>query len=159
MTDKQEKIKVIDCKASDNEYLHKDFHGALCCAIKYLDDNYGHDATAEYFKQVGTTYFAPLTQQLKKDGLKALENHWQKVFSKEGGKFRLHYEDQMRVLTVDKCPAIAHLKKINQFFTERYCESTVVVNETICNVAGYRCSCQYEPGKGKCVQKFWKEME
>ncbi len=36
MTD-QEKIKVLDCKASDNEYLHKDFHGALCYAIKYLD--------------------------------------------------------------------------------------------------------------------------
>ena len=152
-----EKIKAIDCKASDNEYLHKDFHGALCYGIKYLDDNFGQDATTEYLKQVGKTYFAPLAAQLKKDGLQALENHWKKVFTKEGGKFKLYYQDHTLVLTVEKCPAIAHLKKIGQLFTNRFCESTIVINETICAEAGYRCSCQYQPGKGKCIQKFWKE--
>ena len=44
MQNKSEKIKVIDRKASDNEYMHEDFHGALCYAIKYLDDNYGQNA-------------------------------------------------------------------------------------------------------------------
>ena len=29
-----EKIKVLDCQASDNEYLHKDFHGAMCYGMK-----------------------------------------------------------------------------------------------------------------------------
>ena len=53
MAENSDKIKVLNCKASDNEYLHKDFHGALCYGIKYLDDVYGQDATAEYIKQVG----------------------------------------------------------------------------------------------------------
>ena len=152
-----EKIKVIDCKASDNEYLHKDFHGALCYGIKYLDDNYGPEAVTEYLKQVGRTYFAPLSEAMKKKGLSALEEHLQNIFTKEAGKFNLRYEDGTLILEVAECPAITHLKKIGQLFTERYCETTVVVNETICAEAGYSCSCQYEPGKAKCVQKFWKE--
>jgi len=31
-------------RASDNVYLHKDFHGALSIAIDYLDRNYGEAA-------------------------------------------------------------------------------------------------------------------
>ncbi len=154
-----DKIKVIDCKQSDNEYLHKDFHGALCYAIKYLDDNFGEKATEEYLVQVGKTYFKPLSEKLKKDGLKALEDHWQYIFQKENGKFRLHYEGDKLVLEVDQCPAIAHLKEKNMLYTERYCQTTVVVNKTICQQAGYQCSCEYQLGKGKCVQKFWREQK
>jgi hypothetical protein len=154
-----DKIKVIDCKQSDNEYLHKDFHGALCYAIKYLDDNFGEKATKEYLVQVGKTYFKPLSEKLKQEGLKALEDHWQYIFKKENGKFRLYYEGNKLVLEVDQCPAIAHLKEKNMLYTERYCQTTVVVNKTICQQVGYQCSCEYQPGKGKCVQKFWKEQK
>ena len=152
-----DKIKVIDCKQSDNEYLHKDFHGALCYALKYLDENFGEEATQEYLKQVAQTYFKPLSEKLEKDGLKAIENHWRHIFQKEQGEFELYYEDDKLILKVDMCPAIAHLKKSNLFFTERYCQTTVIVNKTICEDVGYKCSCEYKPGEGKCVQKFWKE--
>ena len=149
-------IKVIDVKQSDNDYLHKDFHGALCYAIQYLDDTFGQQATHDYLVQVGRTYFKPLSDKLKTDGLKALEDYWQKIFQKENGRFTLRYEDNRLVLEVQECPAISHLKKNNLLFTDRYCQTTVVVNETICGQAGYQCSCRYEPGQGKCIQIFWK---
>lgn len=149
--------KILDCKQSENEYLHMDFHGALCYAIKYLDDNFGEQATEEYLAQVGKTYFKPLSESLKKYGLTALETHWQSLFQKEGGEIKMYYQDDQLVLEVDQCPAVAHLKKIGMFFTERYCQSTVVVNRTICREAGYRCSCEYQSGEGKCMQKFWRK--
>lgn len=149
-------VKVLDCKASDNQYLHKDFHGGLCYAIKYLDEKFGQDATVEYLQQVARTYFAPLTAKLKEQGLSALEEHWREIFTLEEGKFTLEYQDSTLVLTVDECPAVCHLKKRNQLFTDRYCETTKVVNKTICEDAGYCSSCEYEPGEGKCIQKFWK---
>ena len=158
MTD-DSNIKVLDCYAGDNEYLHRDFHGALCYTIKYLDDKFGHDATAEYLRQVGRTYFAPLSEKLKTDGLAALEDHWRNIFGTEGGKWSLDYDGDTLVLTVDECPAVAHIKATGHLYTDRFCVSTVIVNETICVDAGYKCSCQYEPGVGKCVQKFWKETE
>jgi hypothetical protein len=154
MSDKN--IKTIDHSASDNVYLHKDFHGALCYAIKYLDDNFGPDAAEDYLKQVARTYFAPLTEKLKEDGLSALEKHWNKVFNEENGNFSIKNEGGTLILTVNECPAIAHMKKQGYFYTDRYCLTTVVVNETVCAEAGYQCSCHYERGEGKCVQKFWK---
>jgi predicted ArsR family transcriptional regulator len=149
-------LRVLDCKAGEHDYLHKDFHGALCYGIKYLDDHYGPEATAEFLRQVARSYYAPLSEQLKKEGLAAIEKHWREIFTKEGGKFSLEYQDGALVLTVHECPAIAHLRLTNQLFTPRFCETTVVVNETICGEAGYMSSCQYEPGEGRCVQRFWK---
>ncbi len=148
--------KVLECKASDNFYLHKDFHGALCYSIKYLEDKFGPEAVKEFLQQVGETYFAPLSEKLKQDGLAAIEKHFTEVMNLEQGEYTFSYEGEKLVLKVNKCPAVAHLKKIDFFFTDSFCESTAVVNDTICRNAGYRCSCEYEKGRGKCVQKFWK---
>jgi hypothetical protein len=152
-------LRILDCKAADHSYLHQDFHGALCYAIKYLDDHYGPAATEEFLRQVGRSCFAPLGERLKSGGLDALAEHWREVFGREGGKISLEFREGALVLTVDECPAIAHLKKIGQFFTTRYCETTAIVNETVCAAAGYRSSCEYEAGAGRCVQKFWKHAE
>ena len=40
--------QVIERKASDNEYLHKDFHCALSVGIEYLEQNYDEDAVRRY---------------------------------------------------------------------------------------------------------------
>jgi hypothetical protein len=153
------KIKVLQRSASENRYLHKDFHGALCYAIKYLDDTYGHDATTRYLQQVGESVFSPLIAELKQKGLGVLEQHWKAIFDLEEGNYDLKYDGDVLVLTVHQCPAIQHLKNRNQLYTDRYCETTVVVNETICSAAGYKCVCNYELGVGRCVQKFWKPKE
>ena len=147
----------MDQKASDNKYLHKDFHGALCYAIKYLDENYGRESTAEYLKRVGNTYFAPLSGQLKNDGLPVLEKHFRSIFEAEKSTFTIKYENDILIIDVQICPAIAHLKQTGQLWTDRFCESTVFVNKTISETAGYCSSCVYLPGKGICVQKFWKD--
>ena len=158
MQNNSDKIKVIDRKASDNEYMHKDFHGALCYAIKYLEDNYGLGSVEQYLQQVARTYFSPLTEKLKIQGLKVLEDHWRDIFTREDGKFNINYQGDVLVLEVEKCPAILYLKEKNMLYTDRHCLTTVVVNKTICQEAGYDCRCESETGKGNCVQKFWKEQ-
>ena len=157
MTNRNKIRKTLDCKSSDRPYLHRDFHGALCYAIKYLDDNYGFDATRRYFEGVGETCFAPLSRKLRDQGLSALEEHWRTVFSKEAGEFSIAYDGDVLVLTVTQCPAIKHLKTTGQLFTDRYCESTVATNRAICRAAGYDSSCEYEPGQGRCAQRFWRK--
>jgi len=152
-------IRILERNSSDNEYLHKDFHGALCYGIKYLDQTYGQDATAEYLQQVGRETFSPLIVALKKEGLIALERHFKHIFEIEDGQAEFKREDNCLVINVSKCPAIAHLKSTGQLFTDRYCETTVNVNLAICSAAGYQCSCEYKPGIGKCVQKFWKKED
>ena len=159
MTKPEKELKILDQKTSDNVYLHKDFHGALCCGIKYIDDTFGPEATVEYLQRVGETFYGPLTEELKKRGLVALEEHFKDIFTKEGGRFSITHDGDTLVLKVDECPAIAHMKKTNQFFTDRFCLTTVVVNETICSRAGFACICEYKKGEGRCIQKFWKNKE
>jgi predicted ArsR family transcriptional regulator len=148
--------KVMEQKAGDHEYLHKDFHGALAFAIKYLDETYGPQAVTEYLLQVADHCYAPLTEQLKERGLAALEDHFE-IYKREQGRFTVRYDHETLILEIHECPAISHLKKNGQLFSERYCESTAVVMDGICRNAGYRSSCTFEPGQGRCLQKFWKE--
>ena len=43
--------QVMDRRACDNEYLHKDFHGALSGGIAYLQKHYGPQAVCDYLGQ------------------------------------------------------------------------------------------------------------
>jgi len=152
-------MQVLDCTASEHEYLHRDFHGALCYAIAYLDREYGPPVTRRYLGEVARRCYAPLIARLAREGLPALEAHWRSVFDREGGAYALAYEDGALVLRVSDCPAIAHLRARGQLYTERFCVTTEVVNETICRAAGYEASCACQPGRGQCVQRFWRAGE
>ena len=41
----------ITRKASDNEYLHKDFHGAFSCGIDNLEKHFGEEAVRDYSRR------------------------------------------------------------------------------------------------------------
>jgi len=152
-------MKTISFSASQLPYLHKDFHGALCYAIHYLDQTFGPAAAEEYLRQVALHCYAPLLDNLKTRGLSALEEHFRDIFTREEGRFDLRYENGVLIMEVSRCPAVCHLLSINQLFTDRFCQTTVIVNQTLCRAAGFDCSCDYQPGKGKCIQKFWKSKD
>jgi hypothetical protein len=150
---------IVERSAAENEYLHRDFHGVMCFIIKHLDETGGTEATREFLRGVGTTVFAPLIEDLKGRGLDALEVHWRNVFGAEGGTWALTKEGNTLVLRVDECPAVAHLKKRDQLLTDRFCEATKIVNQVVCEAAGYEASCEYVAGAGSCVQRFWLKGE
>jgi len=151
-------MKVMERSASDNQYLHKDFHGALAYAICYLDRRYGEQGIREYLEQTAINAYKPLIEAVRKDGLAAIESHFKKIFEIEGGKFKLTNEGDYLTLTVSECPAVCHLKKTNQLYSDKFCLTTVVVNETVCRLAGIETDCQYNTEKGCCEQRFWRAI-
>ena len=94
---------------------------------------------------------------LKKKRLKALEEHWREIFDLEKGKYSLKYKNNQLILEVKRCPAVSHILKMRYKLSDSFCESTRIVNETICKEAGYKCSLKLGNKKGTCEQKFWKE--
>lgn len=146
--------KVIDCRASDHTYLHRDFHGALCYAIRYLDETYGPEATDAYLEQVGRTVYAPLIEAVRTNGLEALQRHWEEIFALEGGDVSIRRDGNTLVIEVNECPAVAHLKARGQFYTARFCRSTEIVNRTVSAAAGLKYTGCHEPGTGRCTQRF-----
>jgi predicted ArsR family transcriptional regulator len=152
------KVRILDCAAADNAYLHRDFHGALCYAIKYLDETYGAEFADEYLREVGRRVFAPLHEALAEEGLGAVEAHFRGVFALEGGEAEFSRDgDEELTIAVSRCPAVEHLKARGLFFTERFCATTGEINAGFCEGTEYVCTCEYEPGAGRCVQRFWKE--
>ena len=137
--------------------VHKDFHGAMSYGIQFLTERYGWPEAEAYLRQMARAVYKPLIAKLKARGLPALREHWRRIFTLEGGVFTLSRKGPILELRVKRCPAVHHMKQFHYAIADRFCESTRIVNEEICKAAGYESSVEYDQGKGKCVQRFWKK--
>lgn len=137
--------------------IHKDFHGALSYAIRFLAEQYGREGRDAFLEGLAETVYQPLVEDLRRRGLVALEEHWQRVFQLEDGAFDMERDERMLVLRVHRCPAIAHMQAHDYPIADGYCAHTRVVNEAICRRAGYRCEVDYDQNDGRCVQRFWRD--
>ena len=97
--------QIMHRTASDNEYLHQDFHGALSAGIEYLHENYGEDAVREYLWRFARTFYAPLTEAIKTRGLIVIEEHFRKIYDLEGGVVRYASSEHELRIEVEACPA------------------------------------------------------
>lgn len=142
------------CEMKTN--IHKDFHGAMSYGLKYVYENYGQEGLNQYLVSLANTVYVPLSEELAKDGLKALEKHWQKIFGLEEADYNLFYTENVLNLKINKCPAISHMKKHNYELFDKFCEHCNIINTEICKNAGYKSFIKYDQNKGSCLQKFWK---
>lgn len=136
--------------------VHKDFHGALSYGIQYLHDRAGDEGVKAFFSSLASTVYRPLVDDLRERGLPALREHWQRIFDLEGGAVEFAMDGDALVLTVHRCPAIAHMREHGYAIAPNFCEHTRIVNEAICKAAGYAASVDYNQEEGRCVQRFRK---
>jgi len=147
--------QVMNRKASDNEYLHRDFHGAMSCAIEYLHMNYGEEAVREYLIRFTRVFYATLSENLRERGLIALREHFEKLYDIEGGEVEIVLADDELVVHVHKCPAVAHLHENNRPVAALFYETTRTVNEAICEGTVFKAEfMEYNHHTGGNMQKF-----
>jgi len=143
--------------AADNEYLHKDFHGALNFALIYLEKHYGEQGVREYLAQFAGQYYAPLNQAIREQGLDALKGYMEKIYALEGGEVeirRLTDPDSLEI-HVTSCPAVAHIRGKGQVMSPLFYLTHEIVNECICRDTPYQSELiAYEPQTGACIQRF-----
>ena len=147
--------EVIHRKASDNQYLHKDFHGALSVGLDYVRQHFGDEAVREYLRQFARSYYAPLTEALRRRGLVALKEHFEKVYADEGGQVSITLSgDELRI-DVEACPAVAHMREHGYGVSPLFHETTKTVNEAICEGTPFAAELiDYDPQTGRGVQRF-----
>ena len=152
--------EVINRKAADNEYLHKDFHGALSVGINYLHKNYGEQAVCDYLRQFALTFYAPLMVELQKRGLVVFKEHFENIYKIEGGTIEISLSDDELVLTVDGCPAVMHMRENGYLVAERFHETTKTVNEAICEGSDFDFELvEYDQETGRSVQRFYRRSK
>ena len=137
-----------------DENVHKDFHGSLSFGFKFLEEQYGFEGMEEFLSTLGGSVYKDLSDDLGKRGLVALREHWERIFTLEGGEFDMKMEGDTLVLHVKKCPAIHHMKESKYAIAPHHCEHTRIVNESICRPAGFEATVEYDQEKGCCVQRF-----
>lgn len=149
--------KTMSCKAADNEYLHKDFHGALSAGIEYLHTNYGEEAVRDYLREFTGRYYAPLKQAIRKRGLSALKAHFEKMYTRERARFTVRLTRDELVVTVAACPAVTHMKQHGYPVARLFHETTRTVNEALCEGSPFQAElAEYDPETGRSVQRFFR---
>ena len=144
-------------RAADNEYLHKDFHLALNCALEYLRERYGDDAVRDYLRQFARAFYAPLNRALRANDLQALRRHFERIYHIEDGDVRIDPGPGELVLWVEACPAVTHIRARGHEPSPLFYETARTVNETICEGTPFGAELVlYDEATGRSCQRFFR---
>jgi|GEM_PF-191533 len=148
-------VKVIERKASDNKYLHKDFHIALNLLLTYLYEHFGKDALVDYLKQYSQAYHKPLNQKLISGDIEALVIYFKDIYEKEEWPVNISSDENSIEITQDACPAITHIVQKGGKLCPYYRETYNTVYKTICENTSFEYVLEYfNDETGACKQIF-----
>lgn len=151
---------VMDRKASDNEYFHKDFHSSLNMAIDYLAENYGVDVLEEYFDDYVSNVYQKTILDINARGLKAVEDKILDTYFKEKSVDAIETKLDGNKLTVKVkyCPAVKYLKETGRQVTKHFIYSTSLVMKKLAEKTNIKFNMlSYDNETGKAEYEFIKE--
>lgn len=148
---------VMERRAADNKYLHRDFHLSADTGLKYIGNLYGDAAVKEFIEGFAKAWYAPLVASIRQDGLSALKAHIEKIYETEEAAdvLRVSLEDGELLVAVDRCPAVTHMAFEGHTPSKWYVELTATVNRVIAELSGLSFEMiSYDPVNGKAAYRF-----
>ncbi len=131
--------------------VHLDFHGATNTTIDFIVSRYGIEAMHEIFRKVGRDVYQDIRGHLMAGDALELIKHWRHFFERESADFDIAVsEDQIR-LTVRRCPAWHHVKKIAPSVSPFFCDQTIVTNGAMAEGTPFTLETTVT-GEGACTQ-------
>ena len=151
---------VMTRKASDNKYLHRDFHITLNILLDYIDDRFGREAVIQYLSQYTRAYYQPLHEQLMAGNMTALSDYLTQIYQKEEWPVRIHIDEDLIELQQDACPGMSHIKASGNRPSPCYIETYRTVYKTLCEGTPFQYNLQrFDHETGACTQVFTKKEE
>jgi hypothetical protein len=141
--------------ASDNEYLHRDFHGALSTGIAFLESRYGAEEVREYVRQFARKFYAPLIREIQRKGLSALRVHLERVYAAEGAEIGITFSEDEMLLEVPRCPAVTHMRSHGYAVAPLFFETSRTLYEALCDGSPFAAEwLKYDPETGRTRVRF-----
>ena len=131
--------------------LHKDFHGSMNAAVEYVGSRYGREGLRAVFKATAQHVYRSIHEGLKAGDWSELVEHWRYFMEREGADYSVAVTEDAAVLTVRRCPAVAHLHKLGLTPSQFFCDQTVMLNEAWCEGTPFEAVTEIT-GDGSCVQ-------
>ena len=150
---------VMDRKASDNEYFHRDFHSSMNMGIHYLGEKYGLADVQAYLTRYTENVYGKTITAVREQGLAALNAMIRDTYEKEKALDALTTvwtEDRLLVL-VEECPAVKHLRATGREVSPWYRYTTETVMEVLADRCGLRfVMVSYDEDTGAAEYRFEK---
>ncbi len=133
-----ENTEIVDRKADDNEYFHRDFHNGMNSGIVYVAEKFGEEAVKAYLARYAKHALGGVIEEAKRTGVDAIEAHIRQTYQKEKDEDALSIENKDGVLTVQVayCPAVRHLRSKGQEPAQLFNYTTETVMKTLAEEAG-----------------------
>ena len=147
--------EVMRRRACENEYLHKDFHGALSCGLSYLQERYGADAVRDYLRSFTRAFYSPLRRDIQSRGLIALKQHIDQINRIEDAQAQIEFSEDQLTVRMAACPAVQHMRRNNYPVSPLWPETYRTVNEAVCEGSDFEAELsEYDEQTGRNVQRF-----
>ncbi len=135
---KTEGKRVVDMKAEDNKYLHRDFHLLGDLALTYCGQQFGEEAVTGFLRTYAEGYYAPQIEEFKKNGLPAVKAWFEKIYEIEEASEVLSTEltEDRLTVTIAKCPVIEYMHSLGQKPGKYYIQETTTLYSAIAEYSG-----------------------
>lgn len=130
-----------------------DFYFALNATFRFIEQRLGSEGLSRYWRDLGTRYYAPVTERWKAGGLAAVAVYWRDFFKAEpGAAVEVQTSDTEVTLHIRTCPIIKHLREHGRDILPAFCQHCYVVSSAMAAPASLRV--RIEGGNGTCTQRF-----
>lgn len=128
---------VMERRASDNKYLHRDFHVTADIGISYVGEHFGDDGVCEYLTRYARSFYKKLAEEIKSSGVSVIKDYLYGIFCAEERENYISFECDTGAIAVniEKCPALEAMRAAGHTPSRWYGETTKTVYRTLAEMA------------------------
>lgn len=131
--------EIMDRRAAQNEYLHRQFHNGVDQGVAYLGSRFGDAVVTDYLQTFTRHFYRDLEARIRADGPAALKAHLERIYALEHASDVLsaRLDGQTLEVRIARCPAVTYMRSVSHVPSPWYMQTTRVVLETIAADTGY----------------------
>ncbi|MCQ2436873.1 MAG: hypothetical protein MJ099_00570 [Clostridia bacterium] len=148
---------IMDRKAADNEYFHRDFHSSMNNGMEFLGEKHGEADLIAYLTDYTKHVYVPVFKAIEEKGLEAIRDKIVDTYEKEKASEVLQtvLTDKSLTVEISACPAVKHLRETGREVSKWYVYSTTIVMKTLAEHAGATFTMEsYDEATGAAKYRF-----
>ena len=152
-----EDTEIMDRKASQNEYFHRDFHHSMNRCLHFVGEKFGEEELRALFMQYVQNALRPLLTRIRKEGLAPLKDYIITTYEKEKAPEAVSasLSDGTLQVEIAFCPAVRHLRGNGHEVSPWFSKSTEYTMASIAEACGLSFDMgEYDHKTGKTSYRF-----
>lgn len=130
-----------------------DFYYAINATFRFIINRLGREAWENYLQELGRGYYKAVNEQWREGGLPAVASYWRAFYKAEPGSDAAVEEREKTVeITVNHCPAIAHLRAGGREIVKEYCRHCYYLGRARAEASGL--TMRLCGGNGSCRHTY-----